>query len=638
MKTSVFLLIFLATNVYSHANENKFWPYPQDIPKSQSLSISMAGERPIDISRFLLARGAMNAQLNNDASYIAYTSNITGITQLWVKSINSGKEKQLTYGNGASNFYWHPDGQHILYAADNNGDEREAFFLIGVDGLKEKVLLPHSNAYRAFGAFTHSGTYFSYASTERNGRDFDIYQYDIENNVSTMIYQDEFGFYPANWQPQTQNLLMLEQRGEDAANLYLLDSKTKKSTVLFKPKIAADINSMVWTKDGSGFYFSSNLQSQMNQVLFYDSKSQTTRIVASDNWNLTKVKLCNNDKYLVWAQNNNGYDQLTVLDLHSKKQRQIEMHKGVYQLSCSSTNDAMTVLVSAADTPGSVYLVNLTTLNSKLLLAPAMAGINPNELKQPEVIQFTSRDGIPLQGLLYLPTNIKKGLLPPVVIDIHGGPSSQAKPNWQPLTQYLIGKGIAVIDINVRGSTGFGKDLARLDNQEKRLDSVRDLIDTLAYLKKDNRVNAERAAVMGGSYGGYMVNAVMGAYPDAFKAGASFVGVSNWVRALETASPSLKASDRIEYGDIRDEKWQSFYANNSPINTADKIKAPMFYQHGVNDPRDPVTESDAIVKVLRNNNVPVKYMRFVDEGHRISKVSNRVLFSQELANFLEKHL
>ena len=143
---------------------------------------------------------------------------------------------------------------------------------------------------------------------------------------------------------------------------------------------------------------------------------------------------------------------------------------------------------------------------------------------------------------------------------------------------------------------------------------------------------------MGGSYGGYMVNAVMGLYPDAFKAGASFVGVSNWVRALEEASPGLKASDLIEYGDIREEKWQKFYAENSPINNAHRIKAPMFFEHGVNDPRDPVTESDRMVKEIRDNGFEVEYLRFPDEGHSIRQMKNRITFNRRLAAFLEKHL
>ena len=167
---------------------------------------------------------------------------------------------------------------------------------------------------------------------------------------------------------------------------------------------------------------------------------------------------------------------------------------------------------------------------------------------------------------------------------------------------------------------------------------MRDLVDTVAFLSKDKRLNTNRIAVMGGSYGGYMVNAVLGSYPGVFDAGASFVGVSNWVRALQEASPALKASDRIEYGDIREPKWEKFYKNNSPINNAHKIKVPMFVEHGANDPRDPVTESDRIVTTIRNNGGSVTYMRFPDEGHGIAKQANRVAFNRSLVSFLETQL
>ena len=135
-----------------------------------------------------------------------------------------------------------------------------------------------------------------------------------------------------------------------------------------------------------------------------------------------------------------------------------------------------------------------------------------------------------------------------------------------------------------------------------------------------------------------MVNAVLGAYPDVFDAGISMVGVSDWVRALEEASPFLKASDRIEYGDIREERWQEFYRINSPINNAHQIRVPLMVEHGVNDPRDPVTESDRIVQTIRENGGEVTYMRFPDEGHFLRKQANRVAFGRALAHFLDEQL
>jgi dipeptidyl aminopeptidase/acylaminoacyl peptidase len=285
-----------------------------------------------------------------------------------------------------------------------------------------------------------------------------------------------------------------------------------------------------------------------------------------------------------------------------------------------------------------VYVWDVASNGITTAVESSLAGLDPETFVQPESLHYPARDGVELQGLLYLPKESAVSGKPPVLVKVHGGPTSQSRPTYQPQVQYLVNNGIAVFDVNVRGSTGFGKTYARLDNQEKRLDSVRDLVDTVAFLSADERLNATRIAVMGGSYGGYMVNAVLGAYPGVFDAGVSRVGVSDWVRALQEASPGLKASDRIEYGDIREEKWQDFYRVNSPINNAHKINVPLLVQHGVNDPRDPVTESDRLVTKIREAGGTVTYMRFPDEGHGLAKQANRVAYYRRMVSFLEQHL
>ncbi len=149
-------------------------------------------------------------------------------------------------------------------------------------------------------------------------------------------------------------------------------------------------------------------------------------------------------------------------------------------------------------------------------------------------------------------------------------------------------------------------------------------------------MDGDRVAVGGGSYGGYLTNLALGTYPDMFVAGVSSVGVSDWVKALEGASPELKASDRIEFGDISDPKVRSFFAKLSPINNAAKIKTPLMVLHGANDLRDPVTESDTFVEAIRGAGGKVTYLRFPDEGHGISKLANRVHAYRRIAAFLEE--
>jgi dipeptidyl aminopeptidase/acylaminoacyl peptidase len=635
-----FTFYLFVVSVFSAAHCTE-WPYPQDTPQVKPINIGMAGNMPVDISRFLLARGPTRATMNAQGNLVAYISSVTGVSQVWLLSLAGGQTTQLTYGNGVTFYRWHPDGQHIVYGADNEGNEREAYYQISIDGLSEQVLLEHSNAYRVFGDFDQQGQQFTYASTERNGRDFDIYLLNLtadgNNPKSSMIFQSDFGFYPRQWQPRGTLSIVTEVVGEDGANVYLLNTQTGKMDNIFKPEISSDYSQFVWSASGKAFYFTSDQDGEMKSLRQYQLDTGSTTTLVSDKFDIENVHSCMQEKFLVWTTNEYGFDQLHILNQQNKSQKTVELPDGDYSLSCSEIGKELLVRISGPSTPGSLYLVDVTNQQTKLLMAPDMAGIDRQQMISPEVIEYPARDGLAISGLLYLPT-IKTTKLPPIVIDVHGGPTGQSRATWEPLIQYLLGQGIAVLNINVRGSTGFGKTYARLDNQEKRLDSVRDLVDALAWLKTQGKVNADEAAVMGGSYGGYMVNAVMGAYPDAFKAGLSYVGVADWVKALQTASPGLKASDRIEYGDIREQRWIDFYAKNSPVNTVHKIKAPMFYEHGVNDPRDPVTESDTMVQALRDKNIPVTYLRFPDEGHGIAKLANRITFYQQVAAFLKQHL
>jgi dipeptidyl aminopeptidase/acylaminoacyl peptidase len=251
---------------------------------------------------------------------------------------------------------------------------------------------------------------------------------------------------------------------------------------------------------------------------------------------------------------------------------------------------------------------------------------------------FPARDGEVLHGLLYMPTGLPAGEKPPVLLGVHGGPTGQSRPLFNAATQYLVSQGIAVFDLNFRGSTGYGKRFARLDNQRLRPNAVLDMEDAMRWLGASGKVDASRSAVMGGSYGGYMTFAAVTTFPDLFDAAVSFVGVSNWVTALEGASPALKASDRLEYGDIDDPEDREFFRLLSPITRVDRVADPLMVVHGANDPRDPVSESDQFVRAVRERGGRVEYLRFPDEGHGIRQLDNRVIAYRRIAAFLEREL
>jgi len=641
MKFPVVCVFLLLTNAIAQAAEAPsaiVWPYPQDIPKASSAAPGIAGETPYDIVRFLMTRGPSNVQLSPDGQTVAFVSNVTGKPQLFTLGEAHGSAKQITFGRAVTAYAWAPAGDWLLYASDRDGNEREGYTLISPDGTRERPLSQSSKAFRSFGGFAGDGGEIAYASTERNGIDYDIFIQNVSNGKIRSIYEGRYGFYAAGWQPKGRHLLMQETRGEDGNNLYLLNADSGAVKELFNPQISAEYSSFAWLSDGSGFYLATNHDREFSGLAYYDLAAGKLTMLRTPEHDVGNVQLLGSDRYLAWTTNQDGYDRLHVLDRKRDKDLDVPaLPPGVYDLSGARDARRLVVRMTGPKTPGEVWMWDLKAMPTRVL-SPTLAGINPKTLVVPEAVRFKAQDGVMLYGLLYQPTPRAPGGRPPLMLKVHGGPTGQARPRFDGVSQYLVGRGYAVFDFNFRGSTGFGKTFARLDNGRLRPNAVRDIKDAVAWLGESANIDPSRMAIMGGSYGGYLTNAAVGEYPDMFKAAVSFVGVSNWVRALEEASPALKASDRVEYGDISDPDDRAFFADISPIAKAHRVRTPMVVIHGANDPRDPVTESDNLVEVVRKQEVDVRYLRFADEGHGLRKLGNRITAYREIADFLDEKL
>lgn len=615
------------------------WANPADIPVIEPVTVGMAGETPADIVRFLMAEGASAAALSPDGDRLAFRWAVSGEPQLWVTDSAGGWPRQLTFGSGITFFEWLPNGEGLLLGRDTEGNEREGYFLLSADGRHERVVLPLSGAFRQFGMVSDDGRNILYSSTERNGRDFDIYMANVKTGESRRIFEGEFGFFPVAWQPGGKLVLVSETRGEDGNDLHTLDVGTGEMKPLFQPEVSAAFTDFEWLPDGSGFYLATNVDREFMALAFYSLSDGEMTFLETPEQDVESVELSGDGRYLSWATNGDGYSVLHAMDRSTGERLATpELPPGAYSTGFARNAPLLGIRVNGPATPGDVFTWNIESGELTHPVESSLAGLDPAQFAVPKSLSYTARDGVELHGLLYLPDPKKFTGKRPLVVQVHGGPTAQSRPVFRQVEQYLVNQGIAVFAVNVRGSTGYGKTYARLDNQEKRLDSVRDLVDTVEFLGGHVSLDTGRAAVMGGSYGGYMVNAVLGSYPGVFAAGVSYVGVSDWVRALQEASPGLKASDRIEYGDIREERWQDFYAENSPINNAGKIDVPLLVSHGANDPRDPVTESDRIVQEVRKNGNEVTYLRFPDEGHSVRKRANRVALYRQVADFLERNL
>ncbi|MEO1321938.1 MAG: S9 family peptidase [Pseudomonadota bacterium] len=614
-------------------------------PEPGAVKVGLAGSDPANVARYLLARGAGPATLSPGGERVAFRYSVTGVPQLWVVSATGGAPQQLTFGNGITFFRWMPDGSGLIYGADNDGNEQESYYYVSADGTSERLLMPAvDGGFRSFGDIAANGTDAVFASTERNGLDFDIYKADLQTGETEMLFEGTFGFFAGAISPDGAYVTVTETVGEDSDNLFLMDLSSGEMTTVSKPDPRANHGDggVEWLPDSSGFYFASNLDREFSAVHFYDVASGEIEVIYEPERDASGLELCGSDSgYLAFTENVDGFHTLHVRNLETGEALDTpRLPEGVYGLSCASGTDRIAIRVTGWKTPGDIVVWDMDRNTISRTFQSNMAGLDADRFVRPESVRIAASDGVEVQGLLYLPDDDSRAsdAPPPVLFEVHGGPTGQSMASFDPIVQYHVDRGIAVFEPNVRGSTGFGRTYVTLDDQEKRRDSVRDLIDMADYLREDGRVDMDRAAVSGGSYGGYMVNAVLALYPDTFAAGVSRYGVADWVTALRIASPALQASDRIEYGDIREQKWIDYYTENSPLRLADQIKVPVLFSHGVMDPRIDIYETEIMVKTLRANGIETPYIRIEDEGHGWRKLANRLFYYRAQVDFLEESL
>lgn len=610
------------------------WPYPNDIPKPKPVSVGLAGAAEPDITRFLLAQGPRAIQLSPDGSKLLYVSSVTGQPQLWVVDTAGGAPRQLTFGTGVDGGEWSPDGRLIAYAADRGGDERYGFYTITADGNRETELVAPSRAFTSFGDV--AGGRLIYATTARDGRAFDTWAVPLAGGRPRELFRGRLGLYPALANPQGTLLAMTEARGEDGRDLSLLDLATGRERVLKKPADPALNAPAAWTPDGRHLYLITNEGREFAALALLDTVTgRTWSVEAPADTDVVGADLSADGRYLAWITDDGGLHTLHLKDLRTGRALTgPRLPAGILSARFARAAPVLAIGVSGPRSPGEAWTWDARTGTARRVVGPSTAGVDLAGLAEPQHIAFAARDGVPLSGLLYLPAAARGRA--PVFLRLHGGPSSHAAATWKPDVQYLVQRGIAVLDFNYRGSTGAGKKLAHLNDKRLRPNEVGDLLDAVAWIKRQPQLDGNRVAVGGASYGGYLTNAVVGRHPGVFVAAVSEVGVADWPRNLRNASPQLKASDRLEYGDIDDPADQAFFQSISPMNDAARVRTPMIVQTGANDPRNGADELDAYVLAIRRGGGTVRYLRYDGEGHQMTTLANIIDFNRAKAAFLEE--
>ena len=585
-----------------------------------------------EFARYLKVRGAWGASWSPDGLRVSFLTEITGVPQVWeVASEAQGPSwpEQLTfYEERISGALYSPTENRLLFGMDVGGNERSQLFLLQDGQVRDLTNAPDAIHYP--GGFSPDGKRIAYTATRRNGTDFDIFVQELPEGEPETVWEVSGYYTVADWAPDGRALIVSRHHSNVNNDLYRLNLETGEATLLTGHEGDARFSSANVTPDGGSLYLATDRDGEFLRLARLDLATLALEYLTPDDRDVEGVELSRDGRYLVASRNVDGYSEVLLFNGRGRRMPDPRIPEGIvggFEFSPDSGRLAFTL--TAPERNPDVWVVDLPDGDARHLTRSSTAGIPPRSFRRPRVVRYTSFDGRRIPALFY-----ERGAEDaPVIVNVHGGPESQARPAFAPVTQYLLGRGYAVFFPNVRGSTGYGKVYTHLDDVGLRMDSVEDLAYAAYWLRERGH---GRIAVMGGSYGGFMVLAALTEYPELWTAGVDIVGIANLVTFLQNTGSYRRSLREQEYGSLeRDHDLLKFI---SPIHKAEKIAAPLMVIHGKNDPRVPVGEAEQIVERVRGNGGTVEYILYEDEGHGLAKLKNRLDAYPKIAAFLDRHV
>lgn len=601
------------------------------------------------IEQYLNIRGATSPSYSFDNSRIYFIMSVTGTNQLWSVNKPGAWPNQVTFFKDRITGYSpNPKRDLLLIFKDEGGSEYSQFYLAGGDGTGLKLITSNKpKVLNGFGRWADDGSFFTYYTNERTPYFYDIYKYDIDKNSSEMLYSSDHSNYPSAISPDGRKMIITRSYNTYDNDLYLLDIASKEFKLLTTHdnfKEPAEFSAFSFNSDGAKLYYRTNRDNDFYRFAVLDlntGKTDYPKLPFLDdlkNSDVARADFSNDKSKMLLQINDRGYDRLFLYDYVLG--REIDIPEKINSTSITarvfSKDDSKIIIgINSSSNPSVLYQWNLSSGSVEQVTYPALAGIDPSGFIEPELLSYRSFDGLEVPSFLYLPNNPEKKKLP-CIISIHGGPESQATYGFSPVFQYFLDAGYAIAEPNVRGSTGYGKKFASLDNVRNRENSVKDIAALVDYLRSRDDIDQNRIIVHGGSYGGYMVLACLTLYPDMFAAGIDVVGISNFVTFLQNTSDYRRNNRESEYGSLDNDL--DFMQSISPLNKVDKIKAPLMIIHGRNDPRVPVTEAEQMHEAIISRGGVSELLIYEDEGHGIAKLKNRLDLYPKIIDFLHKHV
>ena len=578
---------------------------------------------------------------SDDETKLLVRSNESGIFNVYEIDIASGEKTQKTFSEKESFFAidYLPGTNQILYSADKGGDELNHIYLMNEDGATTD-LTPGENEKARFAGWSKDKKSMYFTSNKRNPRFFDFYKMNIETWESEMLYQNDNGINISNisedetWFAFSQTITTSEKK-------LFLTNRIDNSTIELSEE-PGSYDASDFSKDNKYFFFITDVGKEFSYLVKYEIETGEKEVLFETNWDVMYSYLSENEKYRVIAINEDGKNTLFIKDLVNNSDVYFpEIPDGdIKGVSFSESEEKIRLTIGTSKSPNNIYVYDMGSKELKKLTETLNPEINVNDMVAAEVVRYPSFDGLEIPAINYKPLDATKRNKVPALVWVHGGPGGQSRTGYSSLIQYLVNHGYAILAVNNRGSSGYGKTFFKMDDLNHGDKDLKDCIWGKKWLQAQDYIDAEKIGIIGGSYGGYMTMAAMTFTPDEFKVGVNIFGVTNWLRTLKSIPPYWESFRNALYKELGDPTTADSVRlyEISPVFHAHKVKNPVMVLQGANDPRVLKIESDEIVAGIEANGITVEYVVFDDEGHGFRKKENEIEGYGKILTFLETYL
>ncbi len=587
-------------------------------------------------------------QMSPDGKYISYMKpweDGNRMMNVYVRPIESKDEVRITGASKRSlyGYFWLNENR-IAYVQDEGGDENIHIYAVNIDGTNNIDLTPFENIQaRITDDLEDDPNFMLVALNKRNPRIHDVYRLNVNSGDMEMIAENPGNI--SGWMTDNNGKLRIATTS-DGVNTSLLyrDNESEDFKNILTTNFKESVSPLAFTFDNKQLYVSSNRGRDKSAIFKFDLNTvkEGELIFEHDEVDVYRLMRSKKRKVITGVSYTTDKRQIHFFDdwrenLQKKLESKLE---GVeVALSDLSKDERRAIVVTYSDrSRGTYYYYDIENDNLEKL-ADLSPWLNEQDMANMWPISYKSRDGLTIPGYLTLPINYKKGDKLPVVINPHGGPWARDAWGFDSQVQFLANRGYAVLQMNFRGSVGYGREFWEISFKQWGKTMQDDITDGVNWLINEGIADPNRIAIYGASYGGYATLAGLAFTPDLYACGVDYVGVSNIFTLLETLPPYWELGRQMMYEMIGNpETEKDILEAASPIFHVDKIKAPLFVAQGANDQRVKQAESDQIVEALKAKGIDVPYMLKEDEGHGFYNEENQFDFYQEMEKFLYKHL